>query len=80
MIDDVGMRVLRAEHNNLRVLVHSYIVPRGPVEEVICHHALLLARAVCRRETAFNDKSPMRALAQISIQSLKERCRIDPGR
>jgi hypothetical protein len=67
VIDDVSMRMLRAEHNDLGVIVHSHIVPRGPIEQVIRGHALLLARAIGRSEAAFQNKSPMRALAQIAI-------------
>jgi len=76
----MGMRMLRAEHNDLRVLVYSNVVPRGPVEQVIRSHTLLLARAIGRSEAAFQNESPMRTLAEIAIKSLKQRRRIDSRR
>jgi len=80
VIDDVRVRMLRTEHNDLRIFVHFHVVTRWPIEQVVRRHRLLHACRIGRRQAALEDKSPMRTLAKIAIQPLKQRRRVDTGR
>ena len=45
VIDDMAVFVLRAEHDNFRVRVDLYVVPRWPVEEIIRFDSLSVPSA-----------------------------------
>lgn len=80
VIDDMAVLVLWAEHDNFRIGVDFYVVPRRPVEEIIRFSSLLSAFGVSGSELAAQNKAPMRAMTQVSLQPLKQRCRVNTRR
>ena len=46
VVDDMAVRVLRAEHDDFRVRVDLDVVPRWPIEEIIRFDSLLRALRV----------------------------------
>lgn len=71
VVNDVAVLALRAEHDDFRVFVDLYVVPRWPVEEIIRFDSLLCALRVSCGELAAQDEAPVRALAQIAFQPLE---------
>ncbi|HUW54281.1 MAG TPA: hypothetical protein VMV99_12780, partial [Rhodanobacter sp.] len=72
VVYDFTVLVLRAEQNDLGILTDFDCVPGRPVEQVTT--ADYFARSICigNGEFTLQHVTPMRGLAQIALQALKQ--------
>ncbi|MBN8762328.1 MAG: hypothetical protein J0I63_03145 [Thiobacillus sp.] len=73
VIDHFAVLVLRAEQDDIGVLTHSDRVVRWPVEQVAAMDFFTAAVRIGHRERTLQDIAPVRSLAKIVLQPLKER-------
>jgi hypothetical protein len=73
MVDHHVVLMLRAEHDDIRVRVHSHVVARRPIEEIVSAHGFLAALRVGRGDAAAQDEAPVRALALVAFEPLEYR-------
>jgi hypothetical protein len=71
MIDDVGMFMLRTEHDDLGIGIDFHIVTRRPIKQIMRPDRLLLALRIGRGDLAPEHDAPMRALALIAFEPLE---------
>src|SRR5690606_41039185 len=76
----MGMFMLGAEHDDIGGFVHPDVVAWRPIEEIVLAHRLFVSPRIGGGDPPIEDKPPVRALAGIAIQPLKQRRRIDARR
>ena len=79
MVDHMAMLVLRAEHDDLGVLVNFHIVTGRPIEKVIGVDGFLIARRIGRGQPTLQHIAPVRRLTEVAFQPLKEGSGVHSG-
>jgi hypothetical protein len=80
VIDDFGVLVLRAEHDDFGVLVDLHRVSGRPMEQVAAGEGFFAAIGIRDGDFALHQVAPVRRLAQVALQPPEQRRDVGTGR